>query len=326
LMVYGIPGFKLSKQIITDKIAYLESLGIKFIPNTWVGKDVTVDQMLQEFDAVFLGIGTPVGNKVKIPGEDLKGIYQATDFLVRGNLPLEDLPEAMRARPEIGKHIAVIGGGDTSMDCVRTAKRLQTQAGLTDGVVTDYYRRTEKEMPGREEERMNARQEGVVFEFLVAPVRFIGDENEHVRQIEKQKMRLGKLDASGRARPEPIEGATEIVDANVVVLALGYNADPLIANTTPNLKTTKWGTFVVESEENGATTRTGVYAAGDDVRGADLVVTAVAAARKAAFAMDEWLKHNSEIASFAPLRTAKIAPRTDMGENKGRPRGSPLLI
>jgi glutamate synthase (NADPH/NADH) small chain len=292
LLVYGIPGFKLSKRIIADKVAYLESLGVQFACNICVGKDVMVDRLLREFDAVFLGVGAPAGNKAKIPGEDLRGIYQATEFLIRSNLPLEDLPAALRARPEIGRHVAVIGGGDTAMDCVRTAKRLQIQNGI-DGDVTDYYRRTEKEMPGRAEERMHARQEGVRFEFLVAPVRFIGDASGHVRQIEMQKMRLGKPDASGRARPEPIEGANEIVDADVAVLALGYNADPLIASATPNLQTTRWGTLVVENEETGATTRAGVYAAGDDVRGADLVVTAVAAARQAASAMDAWLKNNS---------------------------------
>jgi glutamate synthase (NADPH/NADH) small chain len=309
LMVYGIPGFKLSKRIIEEKVKYLESLGVKFVCNIWVGKDITVDQLLEEFDAVFLGIGAPIGNKAKLPGEDSRGIYQATEFLVRGNLPLEDLPEAMRARPEIGKHMAVIGGGDTSMDCVRTARRLQVQSGMADGIVTDYYRRTEKEMPGRAEERVHARQEGVQFEFLVAPVRFIGDENGHVCQIEMQKMRLGKPDASGRARPEPIEGANEIVDADVVVLALGYNPDPLIPRSTPNLQTTKWGTFVVQNEDFAATTREGLYAGGDDVRGADLVVTAIAAGRKAACAMDAWLqKHSARGESAAtPLPVSSVA-------------------
>lgn len=293
LMVYGIPGFKLAKEIIEKKVDYMKALGIEFVGDTLVGKDILVDDLLREFDAVFLGTGAPVGNKARLPGEDLKGIYQATEFLVRGNLPLEILPKHMRARPEIGKHIAVIGGGDTSMDCVRTGKRLQVQQGIQDGVTTDYYRRTEHEMPGRAEERMHARQEGIVFEFLVSPVRFVGDENGHVRQIEMERMRLGTPDASGRGRPEAIEGSNYLVDADVVVLALGYKPDALVAQKTPDLSTTKWGTFAVPNEDDPATTRRGVFAAGDNVRGADLVVTAIAAGRKAAYAMNSWLKSNS---------------------------------
>ncbi len=290
LNVYGIPGFKLSKKIIEKKVEWLEHYGVKFICNMRVGRDVQMDDLLDEYDAVFLGIGAPVGNRAKLPGEDLGGVYQATEFLVRGNLPMEDLPPDMRSLPEIGKHMAVIGGGDTSMDCVRTSKRLQMQHGLTDGVVTDYYRRTETEMPGREEERMHAKQEGVQFEFLVSPVRFIGDESGHVRQIELERMALGAPDASGRPRPEPIPGSNFTVPADVVVLALGYSADPTIAQRTPQIKTTRKGLFQVESELTGATSLPGVYAGGDDVRGADLVVTAIAGGRHAARAIDDYLR------------------------------------
>lgn len=293
LLVYGIPGFKLAKEIIDKKVAYLESLGVKFVGDTLVGQDITVDQLLREFDAVFLGTGATAGNKAHLPGEDLKGIYQATEFLVRGNLPTQDLPKNMRSLPEIGSHMAVIGGGDTSMDCVRTSKRLQTQHGFPDGVVTDYYRRSEHEMPGRGEERMHARQEGIQFEFLVTPVRFIGDADGHVRQIEMQRIRLGAPDASGRPRPEPVPGSNYVVDADVVILALGYKPDPLLTKATPGLAATKWGTFDVPNEDDPTTSRPGVFAAGDDVRGADLVVTAIAAGRKAAYAMNAWLKNNS---------------------------------
>jgi glutamate synthase (NADPH/NADH) small chain len=290
LNVYGIPGFKLSKKIIVQKVDWLEHYGVQFICNARVGRDIQVQDLLNEFDAVFLGIGAPVGNTAKLPGEELQGVYQATEFLVRGNLPPEDLPEGMRSLPELGHHMAVIGGGDTSMDCVRTSRRLQMQHGMSDGVVTDYYRRTEAEMPGREEERMHARQEGIQFEFLVAPVQFIGDDNGHVREVELQRARLGKPDASGRPRPEPIEGSNFRVPANVVILALGYSADTIIGTRTPQIKLTKKGLFQVESELTGATTLQGVYAAGDDVRGADLVVTAIAAGRHAARAMDEYLR------------------------------------
>jgi glutamate synthase (NADPH/NADH) small chain len=294
LNVYGIPGFKLSKKIIEQKVEWLEAYGVQFVCSTRVGKDVLVQDLLNEFDAVFLGIGAPVGNKAKLSGEDLEGVYQATEFLVRGNLPLEHLPERWRARPELGKHMAVIGGGDTSMDCVRTSKRLQMQSGMSDGVVTDYYRRTEAEMPGREEERMHARQEGVQFEFLVAPVQFIGDENGHVREIEFERMRLGKPDASGRPRPEPVPGSNFRVPSDIVILALGYGADTTIGKTYPEIKLTSKGLFQVESELTGATSVQGVYAAGDDVRGADLVVTAIAAGRHAARAVDEYLRALSD--------------------------------
>ncbi len=293
LLVYGIPGFKLSKEIIAKKVEYLESLGIRFVGDTLVGQDITMDQLLRDYDAVFLGTGATQGNRAGIPGEDLHGIYQATEFLVRGNLPLEMLPKNMRSLPEIGRHIAVIGGGDTSMDCVRTSRRLQMQHDLADGDVTDYYRRTEREMPGRAEERMNAKQEGIRFEYLVTPVKFLGDENGHVRQMELQRMKLGAPDASGRARPEPVQGSIFTVDADVVVLALGYKPDPLIAKSTPGLQMARGNTFIVPNEDDPATTRYGVFAAGDDVRGADLVVTAIAAGRKAAYAMNSWLKTHS---------------------------------
>ena len=291
LNVYGIPGFKLFKQIIAEKVEWLERYGVQFICNTRVGKDIQLQTLLDEYDAVFLGIGAPIGNQAKLPGENLKGVYQATEFLVRANLPLEDLPERMRARPEIGKHMAVIGGGDTSMDCVRSSIRLQKQAGMTDAVITDYYRRTENEMPGRAEERMHAKQEGVHFEFLVAPVAFHGDENGHVRELELQRMALGAPDASGRRSPQPVEGSNFRVPADIVVLALGYSPDPTIGNTMPELEKGWKGLFKVATEFTGATNLAGLYAAGDDVRGADLVVTAVAGGRHAARAMDDYLRN-----------------------------------
>lgn len=306
LNVYGIPGFKLIKQIIAEKVTWLEQYGVQFICNTRVGTDIALQTLLDEYDAVFLGIGAPIGNKAKLPGEDLKGVYQATEFLVRANLPLEDLPARMRARPEIAKHMAVIGGGDTSMDCVRSSIRLQRQSGMNDGVVTDYYRRTEHEMPGRAEERMHAKQEGVQFEFLVAPVAFHGDEAGHVRELELQRMALGAPDASGRRSPQPVEGSNFRVPADVVVLALGYSPDPEIGNTMPNLEKGWKGLFKVETEFTGATNIPGLYAAGDDVRGADLVVTAVAAARHAARAMDKYLR-----ALETPPKHERVALKTD---------------
>ena len=291
VMVYGIPSFKLAKQVIADKVKFLEELGIEFKCNTTIGKDLTIDDLLTKegFQTVFLGTGAWIPTKLNLPGEDLKGIYMATEYLVRGNLPANYLPDDMNTKPEIGKAIAVLGGGDTAMDCVRTSRRLQVQGGLADGTVTDYYRRSEKEMPGKAEERTNANEEGVSFEFLVAPVRFLGDENGHVRKMELIRMALGEPDASGRRRPVEVKDSNFVVDADVVICALGYNQDRLIEKTSPDIKVDKWGCYIVD-KNTGATSKPGVYAGGDNVTGADLVVTAMAAGRRAAMAMDEFLR------------------------------------
>jgi len=294
LLHYGIPSFKLDKDIVRAKIAHLESIGVKFICNTRVGRDVQVDDLQKQYDAIFLGIGTPVGHAIKLPGDELKGIYQATEFLVRGNLPLDDLPEELKGLPELGKSIAVIGGGDTSADCVRTARRLQVQNDFADGNVVDYYRGAEFEMKVREEEHTYAKEEGVHYDFLATPIRFIGDAQGHVRQIEMQRMRSKPSHQPEQRVPSririPIPGSTFTVPADIVVLAIGYGGDPLIPTKIPALKTTKPGLFQVESEASGRTTLESVYAAGDDVHGAELIVTAIAAGRDAARAMDDYLR------------------------------------
>jgi glutamate synthase (NADPH/NADH) small chain len=294
LLVYGIPSFKLDKSIVQKKMAFLESIGVKFIYNTRVGRDIQMDDLQKQYDAIFLGIGAPVGNKIKLPGEDLPGIYQATEFLVRGNLPPEDLPEWAQGLPEIGKHVAVIGGGDTSIDCVRTARRLQVQHGFEDGDVIDYYRGTQFEIRAREDDLQHAKEEEVHYEYLSSPLRFIADEKGHVCQIEFQRMMSKTETKPGQHMPTrlriPIEGSEFIVSADVVILAIGYAGDELIPTKTPALKTRKPGIFEVETESTGLATVGGVYAAGDDVRGADLIVTAIAAGRKAAIAMDNYLQ------------------------------------
>ncbi len=322
LLTYGIPGFKLSKDIGLDKCAHLEKLGVKFVCNARVGRDVQVDDLIKEFDAVFLGIGAPVGNHIKLPGEELKGIYEPTDFLVRGNLPMEDLPEGMRALPEIAPHMAVIGGGDTSADCVRTARRLQVQHGLQDGEVVDYYRGAENEMTVREEEYVHAIEEGVKYEFFVSPVRFIGDDKGHVRQMELQRMKSKLQPAAGKQPPKririPIPGSNFVVPADVVVLAIGYGGDELIPTRTPTLKTTKPGIFQVESELTAATTVRGIFAGGDDVRGADLIVTAVAAGRHAARTIESYLRH-------LPPKGSKVVDRPPEEIKPAPPIGDPWL-
>jgi len=290
VMVYGIPSFKLDKQVIADKVEFLKSIGIEFVFNTTIGKDKTLNDLFAGgYHSIFLGTGAWVPTKLNLPGENLKGIYMATEYLIRGNLPPDYLPEGFKDRPEAGKHIAILGGGDTAMDCVRTARRLQIQSGITDGTVIDYYRRTEKEMPGKAEERTNANEEGIEFKFLVAPVQFLGGDDGHVRKMELLRMELGEPDASGRRRPIEVKGSNFVVEADTVVCALGYNQDRLIEKTTPGLKVDKWGCYIVD-QNTGATSIPGVYAGGDAVTGADLVVTAMAAGRRAALAMDKYLR------------------------------------
>lgn len=281
---YGIPSFKLPKHVIDERVKVLQAMGVRFVMNTKIGEDVTVDELLADgFDAVFLGTGAGTSVPLKVPGNDLEGMYQATPFLVRANLPPEDLPPGLQEPPQVGRRVAVIGGGDTAMDCVRSALRLGAEE------VTCVYRRTEAQMPGNVVERKHAREEGAEFIWLAAPIEFIGDENGHVRAMRCQRMELGDLDASGRRRPVPIEGDEFVMDVDTVVLSLGYWPDPLMGETTAKLKTHDWGLITVD-EETGRTSRRQIFAAGDNVHGPDLVVTAMVAARKAAKSIDEYLQ------------------------------------
>jgi glutamate synthase (NADPH/NADH) small chain len=284
ILLYGIPNFKLSKQVLTDKLKFLERLGVSFVGNTWVGRDITVDELFESgFDAVFVGTGAGVGGQLAIPGEEENaGIYAATEFLVRGNLRPDQLPEQMRNPLEIGRDMVVIGGGDTSMDCVRTAVRLGAEN------VTCVYRRTENEMLGRQEEREHARQEGVRFEFLTIPLRFLGEDG-HVTGVECQRMVLGEPDESGRRRPIPVPHSEFVLAAETVAIAIGYNADPLIKDAAPGIATNRWNLVEVHPE-TFMTTRPGVFAGGDNVNGADLVVTALADGRRAAEAIHGYLE------------------------------------
>jgi glutamate synthase (NADPH) small chain len=284
ILLYGIPNFKLSKRVLTDKLAYLEKLGVSFIGNTWVGRDVTVDQLFEKgFDAVFVGTGAGVGGALAIPGEELSGIFAATEFLVRGNLRPDQLPEHMRDPLPMGTDVVVIGGGDTSMDCVRTAVRLGAER------VTCVYRRTEAEMLGRTEERDHAREEGVDFQFLTIPLCFIGDDEGRVTGVECQRMELGEPDGSGRRRPIPVPHSEFIIPADTVAIAIGYTADPTIKDAAPGVETNRWNLVEVHPDTY-MTSRPGVFAGGDNVNGADLVVTALADGRRAALAIDGYLE------------------------------------
>lgn len=281
---YGIPGFKMDKCHVDQQVDYLESLGVEFVYNVTIGRDQTVESLFADgYDAVFLGHGASHGRHLKIGGEELSGVYTATEFLVRTNLSGEDLPADMRAPIEVGERVVVIGGGDTAMDCVRSAVRTGAKR------VICAYRRTEAEMVGRMDERKHAKEEGVEFLFQVSPVQILSAENnEHVGAVRFEHMELGEADESGRRRPVAVPGSGHDVEADTVVVAVGYEVDDLLFETTPDLNASKWGT--IEADEHGATSRPGVFAAGDNVRGADLVVTALADAKRAAAAIDDYLR------------------------------------
>lgn len=284
LLVYGIPNFKLAKDVVFARWNDLERAGVQFFSNTYIGKEKKIDDLFAEgYSAVFVGVGSEVDAPMEVPGEDLPGVYKATEFLIRANVDIEMLPEELSLRPTIGRKVAVIGGGDTASDCLRTALRMGADQ------VVCLYRRTEKEMPGGKKDRALAREEGAQYQFLTQPVKFIAGEDGNLAQIECIRMELGEPDAKGRRKPVPIEGTNFIVEADTAILALGYWPDPIIGETTPDLKTHKWG-LIVADRETGATSRPGVYAGGDDVTGPDLVVTAMVAGRKSAAAIDAYLK------------------------------------
>lgn len=286
VLIYGIPSFKLDKRVVLNKIRDLEEAGVQFRTNTRVGPDITVDDLLEQYDAVFLGTGAGVEASMNIPGENLDHVYRSTDFLIRCNVPDDMLPADRLEKPFVGRRVAVIGGGDTAVDCARSSVRMGAEE------VTIVYRRTEAEMPGNASERAICLEEGVEINYLQAPVEYIGDEANNVKAMKVIRMELGAPDASGRRRPVPIEGSEFIQEVDTVVLAVGYWPDPSLGERTPGLATHKWG-LIVADEQIGATSREGVFAAGDNVHGPDLVITAIAGAHKAAESIDAYLNEQA---------------------------------
>jgi glutamate synthase (NADPH/NADH) small chain len=284
VLLYGIPNFKMRKEILAEKIAYLRGLGVEFRTNTRVGTDVSLADLHDRdgFDAIFLGTGAWVGGRLGIEGEEhLQNVYSATEFLVRGNLDEQQLPDDLREPPYTGDDVVVVGGGDTSMDCVRTAVRLGAKH------VTLVYRRTDAEMQGREEERRHAAEEGVRFEFLTTPIRLIGDDDGKVAAIELIRMTLGEPDASGRRRPVPLEGSNFTIPATAVITAIGYNADEQFTKHA-QVETDRWNLVRVD-EKTHRTNVPYIFAGGDVVNGADLVVTAIADAKVASTWIHQYL-------------------------------------
>ena len=283
VLVYGIPEFRLPKSIVQREIDQLKALGVKIQTNVIIGRTITIDELMQEygFEAVFIGSGAGLPKFMNIPGENLKGVYSANEFLTRTNLMKAYQPDATTPIRK-GKHVAVVGGGNVAMDAARCARRLGAE-------VTIIYRRTEAELPARLEEIEHAKEEGIIFRFLTNPLEIIGDEDGWVAAARCQKMQLGEPDASGRRRPVPIEGAEEVIPLDTVIMALGTSPNPLIRDTTDGLDTQRWGGIIVE-EETGKTSREGVYAGGDAVTGAATVILAMGAGKTAAAAIDEMIQ------------------------------------
>jgi glutamate synthase (NADPH/NADH) small chain len=293
LLLYGIPNFKLDKNVVTERIDEILSLGIDYVGDTFIGKDKNIDDLFSEgYEAVYVAVGTWIDAPMDIPGEDLPGVYKGTEYLIRNNVCTDFFPKDLDPDNITGKKIVVIGGGDTASDCLRTAVRMEAES------VTCLYRRTEKEMPGSTKDRKLAKEEGADYQFLTQPVKFIANEEGNLAAVECIRMELGEPDASGRRRPVPIEDSNFVVEADIAVLALGYWPDETIGKSTPDLETHKWG-LIVADKETLATSREGVFAGGDAVTGPDLVVTAMRAGRIAANSIHEYLMEKSGVSSQA---------------------------
>ena len=283
VLVYGIPEFRLPKSILQYEVNYLANLGVDFEPSFVVGKTETVDELLEQYDALFLGVGAGLPYFMRIPGENLNGVYSANEYLTRSNLMRGYLFPEWDTPIKRGKNVAVIGGGNTAMDAVRTALRLGAENAYL------IYRRSRKEMPARLEEIHHAEEEGVQFRLLENPVRIIGDENGWVKEIELISMQLGEPDESGRRRPIPIPGSEHTLKVDTVVVAIGQGANPLLISATPGLKTNRWGYLEIDPA-TGLTSRERVFAGGDIVRGGATVILAMGDGRRAATAIHEMLK------------------------------------
>ncbi len=278
VLVYGIPEFRLPKAIVRSEVDELQALGVEFKTNWVIGRIETVDDLLERFDGVFIGSGAGAPLFLKIPGENLNGVYSANEFLTRANLmkaytfPQSDTPVAK------GRRVVVFGGGNVAMDSARTALRLGAEE------VSIIYRRTMEELPARSEEVHHAVEEGVNFKLLTAPIEILGNETGWATGLRCQEMTLGEPDASGRRRPVPVEGKYFDMECDTVIVSIGNGANPLVPSSTRNLETNKWGNIVADLE-NGKTSKDRVWAGGDIVTGAATVILAMGAGRKAALSM-----------------------------------------
>lgn len=283
VLVYGIPEFRLPKKsVVAKEVESVKRLGVKFETDVIVGRTVTIDSLMDEegFDAVFVGSGAGLPRFMGIEGENLNGVLSANEFLTRANL-MRAYDDEYDTPIYVGQRVVVVGGGNVAMDAVRTAKRLGAEATIV-------YRRSEAELPARVEEVHHAKEEGIEFRMLTNPTRVIGDEKGWVTGLNCVRMELGEEDASGRRSPIEVAGSDFEIACDVVIMALGTSPNPLIASTTANLETTRRGCIV--ADEDGRTSRKGVFAGGDTVTGAATVILAMGAGRKAAAAIDKYLQ------------------------------------
>ncbi|MCI9117016.1 MAG: NADPH-dependent glutamate synthase [Acutalibacter sp.] len=282
VLVYGIPEFRLPKAIVQKEIDGLKAMGVKIETNMVIGRVLSIDELLEQgFEAVFIGSGAGLPRFMNIPGENLKGVYSANEFLTRVNL-MKAYKTGSGTPIHRARKVAVVGGGNVAMDAARCAKRLGAEE------VYIVYRRSEKELPARAEEVEHAKEEGIIFKLLNNPARILGDESGSVQGIECLEMALGEPDASGRRRPVEKAGSQFTLDVDCVIMAIGTSPNPLIKSTTEGLETQKWGGIIVE-EETGLTSRENVYAGGDAVTGAATVILAMGAGKTAAKAIHESL-------------------------------------
>ncbi|MBC8581276.1 MAG: NADPH-dependent glutamate synthase [Zhenhengia sp.] len=283
VLVYGIPEFRLPKELVAKEVQKIVDLGVRIEKNVIIGKSITIDELIEEgYSAIFVGSGAGLPNFMHIEGENLNGVYSANEFLTRSNLmKAYDFPN--HPTPIfVGSKVAVVGGGNVAMDAARTAKRLGADE------VYIIYRRGEEELPARREEIHHAKEEGIIFKLLCNPVKIHGKEGR-VSHIECVNMELGEPDASGRRRPVVQEGSEHLLDMDTVIIAIGQSPNPLIRSTTPGLDVQKWGGIIV-NEETMETSKENVYAGGDVVTGAATVILAMGAGKKAAHAIHEKLK------------------------------------
>lgn len=284
VLVYGIPEFRLPKAIVAQEVNFLERLGAKVEVDSVVGRTVSLDELFEQgFDAIYLGVGAGLPRFMNLPGENLIGILSANEYLTRANLmKAYKFPEVDTPIP-IGKNVVVLGAGNVAMDSARTAMRLGAES------VKIVYRRSRTEMPARNAEIHHAEEEGIEFFLLTNPTRFEGDEKGRLTGMECLKMELGEPDESGRRSPIPIEGSEFPMDTDLVIVAVGSGANPLLTQSTPDMALNKWG-YIEADPETGKTTKKGVWAGGDIVTGAATVILAMGAGRKAADSIDNYLK------------------------------------
>lgn len=280
VLVYGIPEFRLPKAIVQKEIDALKELGVKVETNMVIGKVLSVDELLEEqgFEAIFIGSGAGLPSFMNIPGENLKGVYSANEFLTRVNLMKAYKPKNATPIKNV-KKVAVVGGGNVAMDAARCAKRLGAEE------VYIVYRRSDEELPARREEIEHAKEEGIIFKLLNNPVEILGSDDLSVTGIKCIEMKLGEPDDSGRRRPIAIEGSEFVLDVDTVIMSIGTSPNPLIKSTTKGLETQKWGGIIAE-EETGKTSKAHVYAGGDAVTGAATVILAMGAGKTAAKSID----------------------------------------